>query len=139
MVGEAFLRPPVDLAEVVAGTFPCPSSMAPAVVAETLAYPLVNRAVWFVERPGAASRRHTGPLVVGQDLPEREQACFPMVEIRTPEIRLRAEQGPKVDQWLRQRAFAEQPLRLRSPVNWWPSLWAPKAAFRWVQVATEPV
>lgn len=88
-VGEVFPRPPVDLAVVVAGTPPCPS-LDPAVVAQTAQmfppYSLAHQTVQLVEARGATSRRNTGPLVVGQDLPEREQACFPMVEIRTTEI-----------------------------------------------------
>ena len=85
VVGEPFLGPPVDLTGVVEGTSPCPSlaRVAVADTAETFPpYPLAYRTVRFVRARGAASRRHTGPLIVGQDL-GRERACFPMMEIRT--------------------------------------------------------
>ena len=88
-VGEVFLRPPVDLAEVVAGTFPCPS-LDPSTVAERAQtfppYSVAFQTVQFVVARGATSRRHRAPVVIGQDLPGREQVCFPMAEIRTVEI-----------------------------------------------------
>ena len=96
MVGESFLGPPVDLTGVVEGTSPCPSlaRVAVADTAETFPpYPLAYRTVRFVRARGAASRRHTGPLIVGQDL-GRKRACFPMMETPTTEARLRAERGP---------------------------------------------
>jgi hypothetical protein len=140
VVGEPFLGPPVDLTGVVEGTFPCPSlaRVAVADTAETFPpYPLAYRTVGFVRARGAASRRHTGPLIVGQDL-GRERACFPMMEIPTTEGRLRAERGPQGDWQLRQRAFAKQTLRLRSPADQWPYLSIPQAEFRSMQV-TAPV
>ena len=73
-VGEVFPRPLVNLAGVVAGTSPCPS-LDPVAVAEPARtfppYSLAYQMVQFVEARGATSRRHTDPLVVGQDLPGR--------------------------------------------------------------------
>ena len=136
MVGEPFLGPPVDLTGMVEGTSPCPS-LARGTVADTAEafppYPLAYRTVRFVRARGAASRRHTGPLIVGQDL-GRERVCFPMMEIPTTEARLRAERGPQGDWQLRQRAFAKQTLRLRSPADRWPYLSFPQAEFRWMRV-----
>ena len=109
------MRPPVDPAGVVAGAPPC-QSLAPAAVAETFLYLLVNRAVWFVRAQGVVSHRYMGPLVVGQDL-GRERACFPTVEIRMTGLRLRAEWGAQGAWQLQQRAFAKQTLRLRSPAH----------------------
>src|SRR5215203_4088500 len=100
-------------------------------------YPLAYRTVRFVRARVAACRRHTGPLIVGQAL-GRERACFPMMEIPTTEGRLRAERGPQGDWQLRQRAFAKQTLRLRSPADQWPYLSIPQAEFRSMQV-TAPV
>ena len=73
-VGEVVPRPPVNLAGVVAGTSPCPP-LDPAAVAEPARtfppYSLAYQMVQFVYSRGATSRRHTDPLVVGQDLPGR--------------------------------------------------------------------
>jgi hypothetical protein len=93
-VGELFPRPPVDLAGAVAGTSPCPS-LDPAAVAETAQmfppYSLArHQTVQFVVARGATSRRHTGPPVIGKDLPGGEQACFPMAGMQTTKIWLRA-------------------------------------------------
>jgi hypothetical protein len=140
VVGEPFLGPPVDLTGVVEGTSPCPS-LARGTVADTAEafppYPLAYRRVRFVRARGAVSPRYTAPLFVGQDL-GRERACFPMVKIRTTEGRLRAEQGAQGHGQIRQRAYAKQTLRLRSPADRWPYLSIPQAKFRWMQV-TAPV
>ena len=85
MVGEAFLSPPVDLTGVVEGTslYPSLARVAVADTAETFPlYPLADRTVQSVRARGAASRQHTGPLILGRDL-GRERACFPMMELRT--------------------------------------------------------
>ncbi len=140
MAGESFLSPPVDLTGVVEATSLCPSlaRVTVAGTAETFPpHPLAYRTVRFVRARGAASRRHTGPLIVEQDL-GRRRACFPMMEIPTTEGRLRAQQGPQGDWQLRQRAFVKQTLRLRSPADQWPYLSIPQAEFRSMQV-TAPV
>lgn len=85
MVGEAFLSPPVDLTGLVEvpSLYPSLTRVAVADTAETFPpYPLAYRTVGFVRARGAASRRHTGPLTVGQGL-GRERACFAMMELRT--------------------------------------------------------
>jgi hypothetical protein len=73
-IGEVFPRPPVNLAGMVAGTSPCPS-LDPAAVAKTAQtfppYSLDYQTVQFVEARVAMSRRHSDPLVVGGDLPEK--------------------------------------------------------------------
>src|SRR5918998_4809957 len=118
--------------------FPCPS-LAPAAAKLFPPYSLACRMVRLVMVRGAAFRRYKDPPLVRQDL-GRERVCSPTVEIRTRwsqtmEIWPGEGWGPQEDwqgyqryygegrscRWhrpasspLRQRALAEQSLRLHS-------------------------
>ena len=130
------MRPPLDLRGVVEGiaAYPSLARVAVADAAEAFPpYPLAYRRVRFVRARGAVSPRYTAPLFVEQDL-GRERACFPMVKIRTTEGRLRAQRGAQGHGQIRQRAYAKQTLRLRSPADRWPYPSIPQAEFQWMQV-----
>ena len=93
-MGEAFPRPPVNLAGVILET------------AETFPpYSLAYQRVCFVEARGVASRRYTDPPAFGQNLLGGKRVCF-VVEVHITGTQLRAQQGVQGDRRLRQRAFA---------------------------------